>query len=405
MNIKKNITESLNILLHLKKRQRLHISLDEFKEINLKGIHSFAKGSYKIFLTEGISSKRPLPEGNKKIEFKLNGKSFYSESALFRNPRPKANKSKEISLLYNIELSNFKTMDFKENDQFFRSINILEKDIFCFWSLEKEWFSCEKGEFRNLLEIRINDILLHIMFLKQNEINYLIIDCMNKTDLSIFTQIYISFLHGYGLITGNFIQNEYFIFSSTENDFSQPTNYLFRRFKSNKYFNYPIIDYNVNHYKGVLSEDEISQFDKKLNYFSQNSFSFLCKFLFEKSRLLNSLNIILESSSYPLITQTACYSVALETIGDLLKEKKDNKIFDSNLFEKLKEKLLEVISEFQENKLISEAQKKGVVSKINNINSKPNSDKLKFPFEYYKITLSSEDLKAINLRNKFLHGS
>lgn len=398
--INKNILKSLELISFVKKRFRTEIEIQEIPTQKINAVFYTRKNNFNISFRDILFTKRP--NENKKIEFKLNNLEFICERALFINPKINLNKNTKR---YNIGLYEFYSKDFKREDQYFRSINIIEKDVFNFWSFEPEWFSSEFGSHRSLLQLIINNIRIHLMFFKDNEKHYFIIECIDKTNFSTFIEIYNAIMHGYGLITGNFIKNDYYVISSSNSNYTNTESILFRKFKTNIYFNYPIIDSNINHYILNLKNDHTERYEKKLNYLSQETFSFLCENILNKPRLLNSINIILEATYYPLITQTACYCVALETISEIISEKVDTKIILDDLFSELLVSLNKRINMYSKKYELTEIQRDKLLKKLANMNKNSNANKLKYPFEYFKIELKKEDAKAIGMRDKLLHGT
>lgn len=112
------------------------------------------------------------------------------------------------------------------------------------------------------------------------------------------------------------------------------------------------------------------------------------------------------SSTYRPLLRAGIYSIALETLTNLIYEENEdriNPIKDPKLAKLIKQKFSVVLEEYEE--FISEYGMGILNAKLNDLNRPTNSKKLSVPFELYNLKLSKDDLKILGHRNKFLHGT
>jgi DNA polymerase III epsilon subunit-like protein len=136
-------------------------------------------------------------------------------------------------------------------------------------------------------------------------------------------------------------------------------------------------------------------------------FSKLCTTIKTKEPYSRCCELIIEGNqSKQVLLRAGIYSIALETLTNIIYEEnkeKINPISDKKLAKLIRGKFSEVVKEYDE--FISEYGMKIIESKINDINKPTNSKKLSMPFELYRIKLNKDDIEILNHRNKFLHGT
>jgi hypothetical protein len=101
----------------------------------------------------------------------------------------------------------------------------------------------------------------------------------------------------------------------------------------------------------------------------------------------------------------AAYSVALESLTDLMVSEKEDVLAPIKDKKVAREIVAHLISELD--RYAAQLDKDGLEvlkTRISNINQLTNKSKLIKPFELVHFTLSQEDLAAIEHRNDFLHG-
>jgi hypothetical protein len=123
--------------------------------------------------------------------------------------------------------------------------------------------------------------------------------------------------------------------------------------------------------------------------------------------IARTMKLLIEGNSVKnLILRSGIYSIALETITQhIYQENQDrlNPIGDKKLATLIVKDLQNIVNQYS--KSISEEGMKILKKKVANINSPTNSFKLSKPFEIQRIKLSPRDVKILNERNSYLHGS
>ena len=136
-------------------------------------------------------------------------------------------------------------------------------------------------------------------------------------------------------------------------------------------------------------------------------FSNLCETIKNNEQYARCCKLIIEGNqSKQVLLKAGIYSIALETLTNIIYEehkKKINPIEDKKLAGIIRKKFKKVVEEYEE--FISEYGLKILESKINDINKPTNSKKLSVPFKIFGIKIDQDDLNILNHRNKFLHGT
>jgi len=111
-----------------------------------------------------------------------------------------------------------------------------------------------------------------------------------------------------------------------------------------------------------------------------------------------------ESSNYPLEIKASTYSVALETIKNIIIEDNQEKInpFKSKKVASSTIKILK--SEIEKIDDSEFNSKESVLNKVEQLNQVGNKDSLILSFKLLNLTLTEDDKRCINMRNDFLHG-
>ena len=136
-----------------------------------------------------------------------------------------------------------------------------------------------------------------------------------------------------------------------------------------------------------------------------SEFSILCNKLITNDEFTATILLIIESTKASLIFRPSGYSIALETLSDIIIGAKKEKIAPINSkqdFKDLKKDLIEVLNKHSTKESFIDVNTLKI--RIENINQITNLESLKKPFSILGITLLDEDLKVIKSRNDFLHG-
>jgi hypothetical protein len=139
-------------------------------------------------------------------------------------------------------------------------------------------------------------------------------------------------------------------------------------------------------------------------FITQAVLSTLASRAYNDVRMLRALKIVLESGNYPLEIRGATYSVALETVKEIVLEVYEDKVkpFREKSHAKAIIRQLKTIVEADEDIFYND--KRTILSKLENLNTPANSAGFADCFRQLGIKLNERDLKVLNNRNDFLHG-
>jgi hypothetical protein len=149
---------------------------------------------------------------------------------------------------------------------------------------------------------------------------------------------------------------------------------------------------------------DINKTTKTPNYLSADFFSNMVSKSLTELRLFRSIKIITESSKYPLEIRASTYSVALETLKNIIIEENEEKInpFKSkSVASKTIQKFKCTVNELKDSEFNN---KQAVLNKLEQLNQIGNRDSFLLAFKILGIPLSDDDINCINMRNDFLHG-
>lgn len=242
--------------------------------------------------------------------------------------------------------------------------------------------------------LRVCNRSVGIFDYNHTEESFLFIDCYDKINFQNFQKILETIIYNYALISGCLVRDEMYILQSVDSNFVNITGYQFSKIEGSQQGSAAI---------NPKLQKEFFQ-SKITAYFPIESFQNMIQEAFDEPRLLRAIKIITESFIYPLEIRAATYSVALETIKNIILEKNEEKVnpFKSKssaqgVIKKLKEVIESTPNEHFNNK-------KAVISRIEQINQVSNTDGFLLAYKILGIGLTSEDEECINMRNDFLHG-
>jgi hypothetical protein len=228
-----------------------------------------------------------------------------------------------------------------------------------------------------------------------NEVNSIIIENEESSDYSMFERTLGAIIYSFGIISGSLIRNEIFILQYENKEYNQISGFQFRKLED-----------SINGIKSIdpgLLRDWDRRF-QETSFLPSIVFSNLVKKCLTDVRFQRAIKIITESSIYPLEIRASTYSVALETLKNIVLEENVERI---NPFKSRKEasKVIKQIKGMVE--AVDEEKfnnKKAVLSKIEQLNQVTNRDAFLLTFELLGIQLNDDDRKCIANRNDFLHG-
>ncbi|HCN37781.1 MAG TPA: hypothetical protein DIS94_08730 [Bacteroidetes bacterium] len=248
-----------------------------------------------------------------------------------------------------------------------------------------------------LCEVKVDGTPFQLYdYKKDNQDHYLMVESLVPIKPDEFERKMACIIYPLGFLTGTLERNEIYIIQSNNIDFKKITGFQYRR-----------IEESVLTSMKVIDPDLFYQLTKKTNvecWISLNIFSNLCSKVFKDHRLLRAVKIIAESNKYPLEVRASTYSVALETLKNIVLEENEDKISpikNKPTAKKLRKKLTDVVDSFENAEFNN---KKAVLNRIEQINQVTNSDGFELSFSLLGIKLSELDKECIKLRNDFLHG-
>lgn len=140
---------------------------------------------------------------------------------------------------------------------------------------------------------------------------------------------------------------------------------------------------------------------------SEKKYTIISNNIHKNYKIERIIHLLLEANkSKSLILRCSTYSVALETLSNIICDTKNSKnkpITDEKLAELILNKFKEIIKEYDFE--LSAEQVDILNKKVTQFNSPLNTDKLKLAFKILGIELNENDISALKGRNLFLHGS
>lgn len=259
-----------------------------------------------------------------------------------------------------------------------------------------------------LVQVSIGEMNYHLFKYKNEDTGkkYLIIDSLEENLFDEFKTNCKSIVTAYGYLSGNLHLNEYYYQTFQEKESDMIENIYYEKNEKSALTEYPLFEpFRFREYIDALGKKE--QLKHIPTRMTNKVFSKLCTTIKTNEPYSRCCELIIEGNqSKQVLLRAGIYSIALETLTNVIYEEnkeKLNPIPDKKLAKLIRGKFSEIVKKY--NEFISDYGKKIIESKINDINKPTNSKKLSIPFELYRIKLSKDDLEILNHRNKFLHGT
>lgn len=247
-----------------------------------------------------------------------------------------------------------------------------------------------------LCNVTVDGVPFQFFESKNGDNSYLIVESLAKIKCEEFEKKLACVIYPLGFLTGTLERNEVYILQSDSSDFNVIAGFQYRRIEDSVLTSMRVIDPH-------LFYDLTKRTDVECRV-SLNVFSALCTKAFNDHRLLRAIKMITESNKYPLEVRASMYSVALETLKNIILEENESKISPlktKTASKLLRRKLREIIESFPDNEFNN---KKAVLHRVDQINQVTNSDGFELSFSLLGIKLNDMDKECIKLRNDFLHG-
>lgn len=259
-----------------------------------------------------------------------------------------------------------------------------------------------------LIDIKVKGKNYHLFTYENDDTKkkYCFIDGVEQNLFIEFKKNTKAIILGLGFITGNLYQKEYYYQVIQHDNVTFVENISFELQEKSIISNSALFNpFRFKEYVTKLGHEHVLQ-NIPLRL-STELFSKLCEILCTNETIARCTLLILEGNqSKFILLRASIYSLALETLTNVIyEENKDkiNPIADKKLASKIFSKMKDVLNEYSE--FLSDSSKNTLESKINDMNKPTNSKKLSIPFELVGIKLKKEDLEILNHRNKFLHGT
>lgn len=343
----------------------------------------------------GVTGNILLKKGE--MTYSINEKSVTSLNLLFSVPQ-----------VITITVKNFQSAENKEFDgKVQRLIIPVENEV------QFDVFNCKSIHISGtivgcgLIEVKVGNKTYHLFKYsnRDTKTNYLIIDSLEENTFNEFKKNTSSILLGFGFVTGNLYQNEYYYQIIREDNITlaDATAYV----KKEASISSNVSLFNPLYFKKVAAKISKEKGIKIPTLLSSESFSRICNKLNKNETFARCIKLILEGNQTKLLLLRAgIHSIALETLTNIIYEENEdsiNPIPDKQLAKKIRKKLKSELNEYEA--FLSEYGHSILNAKLDNLNRPTNSKKLSKPFEIYNIPLSKSDLEILNHRNKFLHGT
>jgi hypothetical protein len=250
---------------------------------------------------------------------------------------------------------------------------------------------------RGFTEFQCDGKEIHLFTYYNEERPSIFIDCMESIDFSDFERIVESIVTCFGVISGYTPRDEiYFLQSTLDNSFKKINGLRFNRLND-----------SIKTGMEIIAPGMYSQLIKSQNtvgHISPEIFGNFVTNSYIDIRFFRGLKIISEANQYPLEIRASGYSVALETIRNVIMERheeKSNPIKQKSVARRLIGELKEIVdtiddSEFNNRDII--------IKKLENLNQVTNKDSFKLAFDVCGFKIMPLDESALLKRNDFLHG-
>lgn len=248
-----------------------------------------------------------------------------------------------------------------------------------------------------LFSLTVSNHVLDIVETYEDQTEYLFIDSTTPIRYTLFEKLIKSITHSFGFISGYLQRDGWFCMQSASSDFQVINGFRFESLEESVSTGLAVIDPRTI---GELHGNEQEHYSK----FQPNIFSNLVTKVFDDERMFRAVKIIAEGNAYPNEIRASAYSVALETVRNIIVEENSEKIVPIKNKAKaklLKDKIKDLVNEMEADDF---NDKEAIFKRINDFNQLPNKDSFKMAFSIVGIELTKEDIRCLESRNDFLHG-
>lgn len=296
----------------------------------------------------------------------------------------------------------------KSKKQYFKLVIPSSNSLNIHFQIENILFSNDSGTNSSLgTKIDLDNEEIFILEDKDKFKNScIIIESTKKQTYDEFNNKTFSIRVALGYVTGNFPGNKGYFFAYSNQKRKKINSFCFSTLRDDlKTVMNPISSNpHARLYNNSKQAEKYSKL-KVLKKLEIKSFSILCDKLLTDDNFLATILLIIESTNASLIFRPGGYSIALETLSDIIIKEEKEKVAPINSksdFRELKNDLLIVLDKHSKKESFMDI--KTLKVRIENINQITNFESLKKPFSILDIDLMDEDIKVIKSRNDFLHG-
>lgn len=254
-----------------------------------------------------------------------------------------------------------------------------------------------------LLKVEISNMIFEIFIIDKYEEQFLFIDCLHHLTPDLFGEFAWSILIGIGYLIGTIPQDDVYSFYYENEHLESYITYQYKEARPTlKTIYHPI---NANPHSWINDFDEAQRFWQTIPTISFTQLSILCQLIHDEEDIKVVLLLMMESLTRTHLLMPAGLSIVLESLTEFLSDKATVKPISNEIVAvEFRNELILILEKYKDNNDF----KKGydvIKSKINQINTPTNSEKLKAPFSHFGINLTKIDEDAIKYRNAFLHGN
>jgi len=295
----------------------------------------------------------------------------------------------------------------KEKKKYFKLVIPIKEKVNFHFQLSNFTFSSENWKFSasgTSLEIDKEDIFI-LLETDDKKQDYIIIESKTKQLFNDFCRKAFAIRVGLGYILGFFPGNKGYFFAYGNKKMMDFVNFAFMSLRGEIKTSLQPINSNPHAWMRNRKEADKYYRGKVLRNLNKEEFSKLCELILKNDNFLATLLLIIESNDASLIFKARGYSVALETLADIIIGNKKNKIspITSKIeSKKFREELIQVLERYNANPYFQDIET--LRGRITNINQMTNKERLLKPFKLLNVELTEDDKRVIASRNDFLHG-
>lgn len=393
IDIQKNVTETFKAIDEFQNTQTCVFTFSEAKKSE-KGDFFKCKNKHVVRFSASCDyqefSKRLFPS-----TLVINEITYHCKDSLITtisfDELPRLNYEVSLSDIYCGEKAMYYRMVLPL-DKELSFIRLFDAYSFCY---NKSSWSCE------LIKTYIEGREFHIYKLSKDNTKFLLIDCLSEIEYQDFYDQCVCILCSLGILTGYFVENESYIFSSNVLNFSSIQYKEFRSLRDSKYAQNVILPINPF---AFFPKSEVEENRHLMAHIHTDVFTRLVNKTRLSLTLENSLFIFLEALSYPLDTQPACLSVVLEGLCNYVKDENESSfkpITDKGKAREIRKKMKDVLNDYEAD--FSMDGRQIIEKRIDDINNPTNRGKFEKAIQLLGLDLKDYEKEALLNRNTFLH--